>query len=363
MRKFNISNKLLKTVAIYAAIFLVIAIIGLIIFWNYMDAYEESQPGNVIKSYVYNLDEDRIAGNCGDLLKSINTDVQSKTESLEVIADSISDGVNYARKVSECTDDKMVYILSSGGQDIGKVVLTVAEKGAFGFAKWQVSEESFDLSFLVNEGITLQIPEHYKVYANGLLLGHRSIIEQDIPIEVLKDFYADYDTLPYMVTYQIGSYLGDVEITITDAEDNEVTEEQAKDIAFILDNCSGAEKETLDNLVSGYINSYVRFSTNAEGKLDANYQDILTYIVPESALAERMADALNGLKWINDHEAVINSTTTHYRTRLAGGLYLYDISYEVTVTHQGKSTTTTENVRLLLSQTVEGLKVERMLNY
>ena len=363
MKRFSISNKLLKTIAIYAAIFLVIAIIGLVIFWNYMDAYEESQPTNVIKSYVYNLDKNRVADNCGDLFSKINTDVQSKSESLAIIGDVLSDGVNYARKVSECTDTKMVYVLSCDGQDIGTVVLSAPEKGSFGFAKWQVTEESFDFSFLMNESITVQIPEHYKVYANGKLLGHRSIVEKDIPIEVLKDFYADYDTLPYMVTYETGVSLGEVEITFSDAEGNAVTLEQVKDIAFILDNCSGAEKDTLDGLASSFINSYVRFSSNADNALDKNYQDVLSYIVPESALAERMSDALNGLKWVKDHKAEILSSTTHYRTRLAGGLYLYDISYEVTVTHQGNSTTTTENVRLLLSQTVEGLKVERMLNY
>lgn len=363
MKRFNISNKMLKAIAIYAAIFLVIAIIGLIIFWNYMDAYEESQPTNVIKSYVHNLDKNQIGDKCGDLLKSINTDVQTKDQALNIIGDAIKGGVSYARKVSECTDTKMVYVLSSDGQDIGTVVLTGNEKGSFGFAKWQVSEETFDFSFLVNQGITLKIPEHYKVYANGMLLGHRSIVEKDIPIEVLSAFYADYDTLPYLVTYQVGPYLGEVDITITDAEDNRVTTEQAKDMAFVLDNCSNAEKVTLDTIVTNYIDSYVRFSTNANNKLDENYQDILSYIVPESALAERMADALNGLKWIKDHEAEVVSTTAHCRTRLAGGLYLYDISYEVTVSHQGKTTTTIENVRLLLSQTVEGLKVERMLNY
>ena len=56
-KKKPYSQKMLKTIAIYAAIFLVIAIVGLIIFWNYMDAYEKSQPKNVIDSYIFNLDE------------------------------------------------------------------------------------------------------------------------------------------------------------------------------------------------------------------------------------------------------------------------------------------------------------------
>ena len=356
-------QKLLTTMAIYAAVILVIAIVGLIIFWNYMDAYEESQPKNVIDSYVHDLDEKQIYNYCDELIASVNLSVQREGDCLRAIGDAISGGVSYARKTSECTDDTMVYILLSDGNTIGTVVLTAQDKGSFGLANWKVTEESFDFSYLLNEGVTLDVPQHYKVYANGKLVSSDCITSQDTPIEVLKDFYADYDTLPYMVTYKIGPYLGDMEITITDAEDNVVTPEQAKNEAFILDNCSGAEKDTLDNLVADYIGSYVRFSTNADGALDQNYEDLLSYVVPDSALAERIEDALGGLKWNNNQNAEILSKTTHYRTRLAGGIYLYDITYEVEVEHLGNTVTTTENVRLILSQTVEGLKVERMLNY
>lgn len=362
-RKNFFSQKMLKAIAIYAAIFLVIAIIGLVIFWNYMDAYEKSQPKNVIDSYLFNLNEEHIQNHCSDLLQSVNHDVQSDEDCLEIIADAVRDGITYARKMSECTDNKQVYMLMCGNDTIGSVTLTTQGKGAFGFANWKVSEESFDFSYLLKDAVTLKVPQHYKVYVDGHLVSHRCIVNQDTPIEVLKDFYADYDTLPYIVTYEIGPYLGDVEITLTDAEDNAVTPEQAEDIAFILDNCSGAEKETLDNLIADYIGSYVRFSTNADEALNQNYEELLSYIVPESALAERMEDALNGLKWVKNQDAQVLSKVVHYRTRLAGGIYLYDISYVVEVSHLGNTTTTTENVRFILSQTIDGLKVERMLNY
>ena len=341
--KKTFSQKMLKTIAIYAAIFLVIAIIGLVIFWNYMDAYEKSQPKNIIDSFIYNLDEAHIKTLSSDFIQSVNHDVQSDEDCLAVITDAIKGGVTYARNMAECTENKMVYMLMSGENTIGKVVLTTNGTGAFGLAKWEVTEEFFDFSYLLNEGVTLEVPGSYKVYADGKLVGRKSIIQQDTPIEVLKDFYADYNTLPYMVTYKVGPYLGDVEIAITDAEDNPVTQEQAKDLAFILDNCSNSEKDTLDNLVNGFIDSYVRFSTNADEKLNENYADVLTYIVPDSDLAKRMADALNGLKWNKNQDAEVLSKTAHYRTRLAGGLYLYDVSYEVKVTHQGVTTTTTEN--------------------
>lgn len=362
-RKKNYSKKMLNTMGIYAAIALIIIIVGIVIFWNYMDAYEASQPEKIMETYMHTLDAKHILSHSDDLIETVNPEVQREAECRQVIIDIISDGIQYERKLSECSDTQRVYMLTSGENAVGKVVLTAQGKGSFGLPNWKVSESTFDFSFLLNEGVTIVVPQHYKVYADGKLVGAKCIVEQDTPIAVLKDFYADYDTLPYMATYKVGPYLGEMEITITDAEDNPVTPEQATDEAFILDNCSSAEQDTLDNLVTAYIDSYVRFSTNADGALNQNYEAILTYIVPESDLAQRMEDALGGLKWVKNQKAEVLSKTTHYRTRLAGGLYLYDISYEVAVTYQGSTTTTTENVRFILSQTPEGLKVEKMLNY
>lgn len=353
------NRKLLTIIAICAAIVLALALVCLVIVENYTSASKKSQPQNVIDAYLYNLDAKHIQNHCSELIASINPEVQSEKDCLKIIADAIDSDITAEFNPDESTENKVVYKLISNANVIGNIVLTRQDKGAFGFASWEVSEESYDFSFLLKESVTFNVPEHYKVYANGKLLSQRSVIQQDIPIEVLKDFYADYNTLPYIVTYEIGPYLGDVEITIKDAEDKPVTLEQAQDLAFILDNCSNAEKDTLDNLVAGFMDSYIRFISNAEGTPEENYEDVLSYIVPEGALLQQMEDTLESLKEATSQKMEITSTDIHYRTRLAGGLYLYDISYELSV----DDATATENMRLLLSQTPEGLKIERMLIY
>lgn len=353
------NRKLLTIIAICAAIVLALALVCLVIVENYTASSEKSQPQNVIDAYLYNLDAKHIQNHCSELIASINPEVQSEKDCLKIIADAIDSDITAEFNADESTESKMVYKLISNANTIGNIVLTKQGKGAFGFARWEVSEESYDFSFLLKESETFNVPEHYKVYVNGKLLSQRSVIQQDMPIEVLKDFYADYNTLPYMVTYEVGPYLGDIEIAITDAEDKPVTAEQAEDIAFILDNCSDAEKDTLDYLVDDYIVSYVRFTSNADKTLEKNYEDVISYVVPESALAQQLEDMQEALKDAPNQQVSISSKTVRYRTRLAGGLYLYDISYELSV----DDTTATENSRLLLSQTPEGLKVERMLSY
>ena len=65
----------------------------------------------------------------------------------------------------------------------------------------------------------------------------------------------------------------------------------------------------------------------------------------------------------SNQQAQILSNTANHRIRLSEGLYLYDFTYEVKVSHSGNTATSTENVRLILKQTENGLKVERMVNY
>ncbi len=356
-------RKTLTIVAVIAAILLVAAIVGLVVFGNYSDARANSQPENVLSTYLYNLDAKRILSYSDNLVETVNPDVQRDTDCRDVISDTIRGGVSYKLNETASGEVKKVYTLHCGENTVGEVILTAQEKGAFGLPVWQVSAESYDFSFLLKEDVTVDVPQHYKVYANGKLLSKQSIIQKDTPIDVLKDFYAGYDTLPYMVTYQVGPYLGEVEISITDAEDKPVTPEEATNEAFILDNCSNAEKDTLDNLVGAYIDSYVRFYTNADKTANENYQDVVSYIVPESDLATQMEGMLDGLKGAKDQDADIVSRIVHYRTRLAGGFYLYDMSYMLALNQPDGAIQTTENVQLLLSQTPEGLKVEKMLNY
>ncbi len=361
-KKLSYASKLLIAMGVYAVIFAILAALGLTKFWDYMDAYEHSQYKATIDSYIQQLDVAHLQSYTDDLIASVDPDVQSAENCRQVIADAVSGGVSYARKLSECTDEKTVYMLMSGGKTIGKVVLTAQKKDAYGFATWQVTEESFDFSFLLGEGKTVTVPQGYSVYANGTLLSEDSITKQDIPFELLKDFYADY-TLPYLVAYEIAPILGDLQITITDPAGNTVTQEDALNEALVLNNCTDAEVASLDKLADDYLNSYIRFSSNEGGTLQENYKNILSYIVSGSDLADRMYDALGGLKWVKNQQAQLLSTSTNHRIRLSDGLYLYDFTYEVKISHLGNTATTTENVRLILKQTDNGLKVERMINY
>ena len=361
-KKTQYGIKLLIAMTLYAAVFIALVCFGLSKFWDYIAAYEASRPQNTIDAYMEQLDIRHMQDASAELIASIDHNIQSEETCRQKIADALSGGVTYARKLSECTDTQLVYMLMSGGKTVGKVTMTAAEADAFGFTPWTVASESFDFSFLMGEGIRITAPYDYPVYVNGTALSSEYITQTDIPYTLIGEFYENHE-LPYMVTYEVDAIMGELEVTITDPQGNTVTSEDALNEALVLNNCSSEEISALDSLIGDYLESYVRFSTNAGDDLQGNYQKLLTHIVPGSALAERMKDALGGLKWVRDRNAKISSLDIHHRIRFLDGYYMCDVTYVVETSDYNTTNHTTENVRILFKQTDNGLKAERMIGY
>lgn len=361
-KKIPYAIKVLIGAVLYASVFAIVVLLGLSKFSDYIAAYEHSRPQNTIDAYMEQLTVTHMQDCASDLIASIDPNIQSEEQCRQKIADALQGGVIYARKLSECTDTQLVYMLMSGGKTIGKVTLHAQQADEFGFAPWQVAAESFDFSFLIGTGTKVTVPAHYPVYVNGTCLSEDYIVESGLRFPLVEDFYAEY-SLPTMVTYEVAPILGDLEVVIHDSNGNPVTAEEALDEIAVLNNCSEAEIAELNQLAEAFIGTYVRYTSNADEDLDGNLTRLLGNILAESDLAQRMKDAKHGLRWIGDQKATILSITTHHRIHFLDGYYLYDTTYEYETNYRGKVSTTTENVKLIIKPTENGLKVERMIGY
>ena len=361
-KKLPYAVKMLIAVVLYGSIVAVAVFFGLSKFWDWAAAYENTRPQNTIDAYMDQLTVSHMQDSASGLIASIDHNIQTEAQCRQKIADALQGGIIYARKLSECNDQQQVYMLMSGGKTVGKVVLTAQQANEFGYTPWVVTSESFDFSFLIGTGTQVTVPAHYLVYVNGTCLNEDYIVEQGMQFQLVKDFYEEYK-LPTMVTYAVEPILGALDVVITDADGNVVTPEEALDEVAVLNNCSEAEIAQLDTLAEEYIRSYVRYTSNADEDLDGNLDQLLKNILSGSALAQRMKDAKHGLRWIGDQKATILSITTHHRIRFLDGYYLFDVTYEYETNYRGKVSTTTENIKLIILPTDNGLKVERMIGY
>ena len=363
MAKKKRPSRLWLGMAIYALVFLVLAGIGLGIFWNFIDAYEKSRVQTTMDAYMAQLSTDKLA-DIGAKALQVDTDLQSLDQCKEYIKNNLSGGISYARKLSECNEQQTVYMLLSGRNTIGKVTLTTGEKDNFGFAPWSVAEESFDFSYLKKDftTVTLTVPHDYTIYigSNPMLDSH--IIQDDIPYTALKEFYSDYD-LPHLVTYGSGQLLGEHTVTVKDAQGNEVAIDDIPGEDAPPATCTQDEIAAIEAVAEPFTKYYVDFTSYKDHNSSRNVRHLAQYMVPDGALEKRMYDAIESLSWIVDRKSEITSRTYHHYVKLDNTHYLCDMTYEVNTSNFAGAAHATNNVKLILVQTDDGLKVEAMASY
>lgn len=347
---------------IYAAIVLALVIYGLNFFWDYMAAYEASRPYIAVDAYMELVTDEYVCDRSAELIGQIDHNIQSEEACRQAIRDAVSEGITCAKKTSECTEDRMVYVLRSGKQVIGSFVMEQRGETVHGFTPWAVVEDSFDLSYLITGTVSTTAPSHYPVYVNGNLLTEEYVTESGIEFAELEEFYGDYE-LPTMSTYVAGPCLGEINLTVTDPDGNEVVIDEQTDMNVFINNCTEDEIEALDTFTEAYIRRYVTFTSSVNDSRYENYADLVAYMVPDSKLAERMFDAIDGLYYAQSYADKIVSITINHRVNISDGRYMCDVTYVVDTTGRAGVVQTINNVKIIIVETNDGLKAEAMTSY
>ena len=353
-------KKLVIGMAIYAAVFLLAAALGLNKFWDFIAAYEASRPENTMDAYMEQVDLDYLCrGGEAMLMEAVDQSLQPADELRDYIRSTLTGNIRYAKKMSESNDTQQVYMVMCGRQAICRVVLAPQPADEYGFTPWEVASEDFDLSYIKTSTISITVPSDFLVYVGDTLLDSSYITASNIPYQAIAPYYTDY-TPPYMVTYTSGAFLGEKAFRVTDPNGAAVTIDENTDMTPFLDNCTQEQITEMDALVKKYLKRYVDFLSCAGNDPEGNYQTLRKVIVPDSDLDHRFRDAVRGLTWIRDRRSTISSTVFNHWVDLGGGKYLCDVTYEVdTKLFDGMAHETT-NLHLIISETANGLRVEKM---
>lgn len=343
----------------YAVVFLIGIGIGLNILQNYLQGYELSLPYNTTDAYLQSLTADHICQQAASVLEEIDTSVQTKEEALSIMKDALREPFTFYKRIKESTDTKHVYTLRSGTQIIGSFEIEQSEKDEQGFKHWVVTKETFDLSFLLEDGITLTVPHDATVIANGKTLSGANVIKTDIPYTSLEDFYDDY-SLPTMTTYQLGKHLGTIAVEVIDAKGNKI--DPNADQSFFLDLCTDEEKNALDVITENFVSRYIHFTSQTNNDVQGNLSRLIAHIVPGSELEQRMRDAVRGLNWVTDRNAFIQSITVDQYVPAGDGRYICDITYVVDTRDITGEVQSESSLFVIFKETANGLKAESMIS-
>lgn len=345
--------------SVYVIAALVAMIFGLDFLWKYMAAYEDGRPSHGIESYIETVTPEYICEKSADLIAKIDHHVQSEESCRQVIMDAVSDKIRYVKILSETTDKKIVYQIYSGSAVIGRAEMTMVGEPEYGYAPWQVTSDSFDLSFLLAENVGVTVPSNFPVYVNGNLLTEDYIIDQGIRYSILEEVYDDY-SLPTMVTYEAGPFLTDATLEVTDPDGNPIVIDEDTDMNSLLPACSESELQQLDQIINDYILDYVAFVSVSKSDTYGNYERLRAHMVTGGELEKRMRAAIDGLYWVSDRYAVVKDITTSHYMKMDDGKYLCDITYVVqTNTYSGPSEST-NHIKMVFVETAYGLRAEYM---
>jgi len=345
---------------VYAVIFLGATAFGLKWFWNFIDAYEQSRPETAMNAYMERVDADYLcAGGADPVIAAVDLNIQSREACLDYIKGTLTGDIRYACKMSECTEDKMVYMVLCGKLGVCKVTLTGQPADEYGFTRWEVASEEFDLSHVKTATAEITVPHNFPVTIGDARMDERYILEDRILYPELAEYYKSNQP-PYLVTYRSGAFLGDLSFTVTDPAGEPVTIGADTDLKTFMNNCTRSQNEELDALVDGYIHRYVDYLSCTGNDSYRNYWRLKEYLVPDSELENRFYAALDGMYWVSDRRSTVTDLSVDYRVALGDGRYLCIVSYEVdTHLHNGLAHEVS-NVHLIAAETENGIKVERM---
>lgn len=348
-----------KGLLIYIAVFVLVAVIALAVLYDFLRAYELSRPETAVKDYINSLLLTDSGDNTQAALGELDANIQGPEESVQNY-NALVQELSYRKDSKRSSQGELFYNLYSGDQLIGTVSLKNSDKKSFGLTFWEVADEDVDLSGFTNS-VTMSLPVDYKLFVNGYELGENYITDKNVEYETLSGFYEHFDSIPTLVSYESGKFIGDVEVVVKDGNGNEVAEENLNEVCY-LNNCDADTTTRISEFADEFINRYVFFCANTNKNEYANYDYLYQMVKPESPLQDRMYNAFWAFGYTTVYSCDIISRNINLISDL-GNYYLVDYSYTTETVGSAGPVAENSNVRFLISDNDDTLLAEAIYNY
>ena len=317
---------------IYALVFIVFLSIGLRVFWGYIDGFEKSQPSHAIDRYIQSFDSGHIRALSADFVSTLDHRLQSEEESYSVIEELFKGKLRYSKNSVESTDDRLVFAILSENRMLGTMALNRSGEGAD--TVWTVSDEKFDFSDLPNSAEFLA-PAEWQLSCNGNPLGEEYVTERGIRYPSMEEAYNYGFSLPTLVRYEIGNYIGNVAIAARDGDGNDAQLHDDPAGYTLSDRCTEEQRTRMDDFTRRFLPLYIAFMSNSNHNAYDNYARVSPYLLPGSDLESRFYNAIAGQEWSHSLGDVLHDVVVNGVFELENGRFLIDVDYMVDTTANG----------------------------
>ena len=328
-RRKSSSGRFALGMVVYALTFIVFLAIGLRIFWGFIDSFEKSQPNHAIDAYIQSFDSEHIRALSGEFVSSLDHDLKSEEDSYALIESLFKGGLHYSKISVESTDEHLVFAILSDQRLLGTMSLNRSGDGTD--TVWTVADEKFDFSDLLNSEEILA-PTEWKVLCNGRELGEAYISETGIRYPSMEEAYDYGFSLPMLVRYEIGNYIGEAEITALDGDGNEAQLQDDPAAYTLSDRCTREQRDRMEDFTRRFLPLYIAFMSNTNHNAYENYARVHPYLLPGSDLESRFYNAIGGQVYSHSKGDYLHDVVVHGVFELSSGRYLIDVDYQVDTT-------------------------------
>ena len=345
---------------IYIFLFLILSVTALIFFYDWLKAYEETRPYNSVNAYSETLATNGPGDAILSSLTEIDHSLQSEEEIKAFVADILS-RAEYIRSSSLSTPEKLVYSVRADGRSIGTVSFEPSEEKRLGFQSWALASENYDFSSYLNES-SFTIPEDYHASVNGTILSAKYITSDDTPYSSLSTYYDTFPSLPHLVTYTSGKYLGQAEEAVIDRNGKTVSEADMTEAVF-LDSCTSSDRDRLSVFTRKFASTYVQFTADVNGSHYYYYSELRQMVSDDSPLVSRMSQALDSFGFTTTKSCDIIEDSINFCLPIDSYHYLADYSYTTKTVGRAEAVEDSRNIRLVVSDQNGKLLVDSMNYY
>ena len=331
-RRKNSSMRFALWMILYALVFVVIFAVFLRIEWSYIDRQDKelTEPSHAIERYIGSFDSAHIRALSADFVSTLDHRVKSEEDSYAVIEGLFAGQLHYAKIGRESTEERQVYSIRSDDRTLGTMALESGEK-LNGITQWNVTDEQFEFSDLL-ESCELLVPAEWQVSCGGAVLDESYITETGIRYPSMEEAYNYGFSLPTLVRYRIGNYIGDLTLSVVDAEGNETTAKDDPSAYTLGDRCTQNERDRFEDFTKRFLPLYIAFMSNTNHNAYDNYARVKNYLLRGSDLDNRFIDAIAGQVYSHSKGDYLHDVVVHGVFDLGGGRFLIDVDYQVDTT-------------------------------
>ena len=344
---------------IYILSFMIITVIGLIVFYDYLDAYELSQPYNAVDSYRNSLRMSGVPVGKLDAVTGVNRTVNDDGEILEAVKDILSD-VEFSQYIGGGDSGEKTYLAFSDGENIGEVHFTESGETHLWNTAWALADESYDLSAFTNT-VTVNVPKGYTVSVNGIALDDSCCVASNVRYKALEAYYSDYPDAPTMITMEAENVLGTPDVVVSSPSGSVSASGQPEEEFYLNSMLPAARRAEIASFVQEFVSNYVQFTADVGGGHYFYYTLINPVIEKDSPLSERIYQSLGSFGFTTTRSCEIISNSVNICCPLGKDTYLVDYSYTTDTSGNGSNIQDSCNVRIVVADVGGELMVRDMV--